>query len=227
MALSELSSISLHVGKDEFLADLRSRIITDAQKLIVLVDAPTSKPKVVVDLMGIAKDLISQLKHSSWCVVVPVGRRTDLLHTVMTNAAINMKDHSCFTVLQTAGNTQGARSRPSFSVYVRGKGCKQDDVPVSLEVNSCRAKPFECLRLRCGGGCSFQSAQDPLLDDENPAAEIEVDDREDGQEDFMEILEDEDDPMDGSAAKKQQGRASGKKRDLWPFARPVAHYEGL
>ena len=205
--------------------DVQGRILGSGQKIVCLIDAPTSKPKQVLELIGAAKKAIGEKKRFG--LLVTVGKRTDLLNTVLQNLQLTFTDAEIFYVMLTQGTSQGARSMPSFCVYCRGSECKGDVVPCSLALNKCRAKASESLRLRCcSQACPFREKMSISEgDDLNPQSEIKGEDRmeDDGTVDIQES-DDEIHPLAG-AADSTDGTSS--RKDLFPFSRPVQWYEGV
>lgn len=133
-------------GRD-IATDVQGRILGSGQKIVCLIDAPTRKPKQVLELIAAAKKAIGEKKRFG--LLVTAGKRTDLLITVLQNLQFAFAEAEFFSVMLTQGTSQGARRMRSFRVDCRGSERKGDVVPCSLALNTCRVKASENLRLRC------------------------------------------------------------------------------
>ena len=109
--------VKLEVPGRDIATDVQGRILGSGQKIVCLIDAPTSKPKQVLELIAAANKAIGEKKRFG--LLVTAGKRTDLLTTVLQNLQLAFTEAEFFYVMLTQGTSQGARSMPSFCVYCR------------------------------------------------------------------------------------------------------------
>ena len=196
-----------------------------------MIDAPTSKPKQVLQLIAAAKKAIGEKKRFG--LLVTEGKRTNLLITVLQNLQLAFTEAEIFYVMLTQGTSQGARSMPSFCVYCRESERKGDVVPCSLALNTCRVKGSENLRLRCcSASCAWRekpsfapgTGGDDAADQLNPMSEISAADRMD-DDNTLDVAESDDEAMLTNPS-TDDGNASFRK-DMFPFSWPIQWYEGV
>ena len=61
-------------------------IVHPSQSVMVLVEAPTSKLRVVLEMMELTKDVLDALMTKEFCIAIPVGARIDLLSAVQNKS---------------------------------------------------------------------------------------------------------------------------------------------
>ena len=127
-----------------------------------------------------------------------------------------------FTSVLVAGEQQSIRVASQFlAVLVKGE---EPNIPVSAPLLKCRAKAFECLRLRCmSRECPHRSASEvaslqAVPEPPDAAQEIHPDDCEVGDDG---MFEEDDAEMSGPISKRDF------LVDLWPFSRPESFYKQL
>ena len=117
LAEHELLHISAHRDEDAFKADVVHRIITE--KSIVVIDAPTSKARVVHDLINKAHSILNGTPAGrNFALLVTVGRRLDLLASVVQALAAKYPKKMTYVVQITAGDSQTAMLLPTFAVVM-------------------------------------------------------------------------------------------------------------
>ena len=215
--------VAIHSDKDSFLADCRSRIVAE-EKAIIYVEAPSSKTRILSDMITIASELP---KASTAAVFVPVGSRLGLLSSAATYVKKWFPRRQLFTVA-IGGDQQSSRSRTAFGVYVPVPSVKKD-VPTALSSTGGRAKTSESVRLRCkNAACKWRtSAKDGEEGEDLDFQEVIPDDiPSDVEKDGADMTFEEDADDDAEDADEDRGRqADGSMKclaNLFPFAYPVA-----
>jgi hypothetical protein len=197
-----------------------------SEQVVFFVDAPTSKVKIVMDGLK----TVESMGVGKCAVFIPVGRRFDLLASVMTAAKRAFPKHSVFMIQCDAGATQSSRVVPTYAVYLPVPGPETSGVPTSVRVNSCKAKAFESLRLRCTDRACPKRPHGlaPTADTPRDALEElgESDVEDCSMEQYLDFEEEPDD--DGVVMGNDEDSQASNKReylvDLFPFGRPIAHY---
>ncbi len=228
LAEKELGHIAIHGTSEAFKEDFMGRVFRD-QKVVFFIDAPTSKLRIVSDSMKIVEGLSGV---GRFAVFIPVGRRFELLAAVTSNAKRMFPKHAVFMVQCEASGTQSARVQPTYAVYLPVPGSEATTVPTSVRVNSCKAASHECLRLRCKDRhCKLRPSTPTTDAPADVQEELHQDDVEEGLEDYDMFEETEDDGNDGLQTETTGDLCGGPQRpylvDLFPFARPIAHYVGI
>ncbi len=225
---AEACHINIHTTREDFKEDVQSRVLK-SHKSIIVIEAPSSKPKVFTDLFKFAETLGKQ--SSSY--LIPVGNRTDLLSQVVATVTRQHPKRPIF-VLQIGNETQTQHTRSSFAVHMPAVG-SSSAVPCFVSVAGCRAKASEGLRLRCvDPRCSMRTDDADSsagLDPEAADADLHEDDQEFGEFDPRDSVE-EDDAEEGDLAMAsgmfEERKETGKfKRNLFPFASPVAFHSQI
>ena len=111
----ELNRICTPTSKDTFDNDVVTRVLP-TQKAIFLVDAVTSKQKVLNNLIGHCAELIARIKLVRYVIACPVGSRVELLAGVLHALQKNFASGYPYVVQCTAGDSQNRRMIPSFRV---------------------------------------------------------------------------------------------------------------
>ncbi len=225
LAREQLNHIVIHESEASLKAELKVRVLKD-QKVIFLLDAPTSKLKVVSDSLR----MLEGLGVGKFAVFIPVGRRFDLLAAITSQASRLFPKQSLFIVQCDAGVTQSVRVLPTYAVYLPVSGQESTGVPTAVRANACKAAPWECLRLRCTDRMCPKRPEPPQGDQPTTAQEELHNDDVEGMDEFFNF-EEEDAEDDGHAEDDglvvQGGDGDGNRPclvDLFPFARPVSHY---
>ena len=216
----ERHHISVHVDVGEFKNDVESCVMGSSKPLIVI-EAPSSKAKIFNDFLKTAESL--KLQQAGY--LIPCGHRYDLLSTVMAALSQRFNKRGIFAV-QLGSETQTTNTRSGFAVYMAPPNVSHP-VPCFVNVAKCRAKASEGLRMRCmDPRCKYRGSGN--TDEEDPEAanaELNEDDQEFGGYDPRDMVE-EDEATEADLALAQVegelGSAGAFKRNLWPFASPVA-----
>ena len=230
----ELSQIAYYREWQELHKDLLAAVLPQ-QRLVALVAAPTSKPKIVLKNIDQAVSLFTSLSTKRVKLVVPVGKRLDLAAAVQTKLTTSLPQMDSYVVQLTHGTTQKAKKLPQYLVYAQAK-TEEFDVPVTLAALSARARPGEGTRLRClDANCPWRPKEelDALLSQGNGSTdtlEATCEMNEDDmdclvQDDLEDVGEDHD---EGMLIEPVLPPSSGGKRlatDLWPFAFSAEFYQ--
>ena len=151
MSLSQpdLNRISMHVDNlDTFTKEVTSRVLP-SQKVIFVVDCPTSKAKVVLAMIERVAAIVNDLAMHRYIMLIPVGHRFDLLNAVTGNVKIHFPRRRGYVIQCVASDMQADRIVPSYVVFIKGPGCESEPIPAYAKVNTCKAMSYEGLRLRC------------------------------------------------------------------------------
>ncbi len=116
------------------------------QHAIVVIDAPTSKPRLFGECIRIIADLQGNGTLSTFSLLTVCGRRLDLLATVSALISKHLK-LTTFVIQCGTGRPQTMRLQPSYVLFSPAKGCQE--APAMIACNSVRASAQEGLRLRC------------------------------------------------------------------------------
>lgn len=219
---AESDHITIHTSRSDFEKDVQTRVLK-SHKPIIVIEAPSSKPRVFHDLLKFA-DSLDKLSASYF---IPVGCRTELLSTVVAALGRAHPKRIAY-VVQLGYEPQTQRTRSSFAVYMPATVKSGVAVPCFVSLSGCRAKAMEGLRLRCvDPKCPMRGEGDSVLLEDPEAADgdLHVDDQEFADFDPRDTVEEEEaDEADLAVEMDQDGpSAAGKfKRNLFPFASPVA-----
>ena len=215
---AEERHIKIHKFREDFKRDVETRLI--ARKMIIIVDAPSSKAKVVADLFKFAQAFGQQ----SSSFLIPVGSRTELLSQVMTTVSKAMPKRALF-VVQFGKDLQTVHRRCSFAVYMPPIG-STEAVPCFVSLTGIRAKASEGLRMRCvDPKCPMRCEGEEEGDPEAANADLHDDDQEFGEADPRDAMEEDDfDEAELALGMMNPVPQQGKLfiRNLFPFASPVA-----
>ncbi len=225
-----LDRVTLYGEAAKMEGDIAAQV-GDGQKVLVLVDAPTSKPKVVLSLLETVGGLVKSLATQRVRVLMTASSRLDLLLAGVNKMQTTFGDGSHFTVQLVRAAKQRLRLKPAYvQLMVRkAAGGPAADIPNSIDVGGCRAKAGEYTRLRClCEQCPLRTQEEMAAaltsENEGPFREIPEDD--------LAVLEDVDDlPEDGEEEEDPVVTSSELGRRLitalWPFAFPRDHYKTL
>ena len=236
-----LMKINYYPACDQLESVLKG-IIMSTHNVVFIVDAPSSKPRVLVNLIDWTVKLIQQLPCGDRIrLLIPVGQRLDLLSAVESRSMVVLPNLLHFCIQLNSGDEQKVRKKAGYMHYacspqVLGQG----SVPCSIPAQATRAGHGECTRLRClDSQCPFRPQDEktalmPL--DGNLAqipanSEIPAEDRE--HENVDAHMQDDSsapdkDPMADVLA--QLLPPSGRRDcivDLWPFAFGKEFYKAL
>ena len=210
---AELTHVSLHESFESLKQDWESSSMSN--KVIGLVDCPTSKPKLVLDrVTQMASLLLAKSDDAKFVICVTIGFRYDLLAAVSQKLKTLYPTASLFVVTLTPGKgSQGARRRATYAVVAQSRALKAEHVPFQAEVMNGKAHGYENLRFRCvNRDCPFR--EDDLqfegLDELLDAIEISTEDNPNGE------IEKNDVPDD-----------SRYVVDIFPFGQCMAYYTSL
>ena len=129
-------------------AGLAETFVSD-EKLALCIDAPTSKPKVLSNLLEKADAVLAARSVRRWCALIPCGRRLDLVVVVCNKASVVWPQSYSYTVQLNSGQMQSTKRRPSYLVVVASKYFSDADAMPSIINVSNRAQTVERTRMRC------------------------------------------------------------------------------
>ena len=216
-----LTKLSYYDSGDDMLKILPS-VVMPSHRVLVLIDAPTSKSKVVVKLIDQAAATLKCLSSKQCKVAVSVGNRPDLFAAVNSKLELAFPKSNTFNIQLISGDKQSKRRKPAFLV-VSLPSDSLEEMPTSIPALKARAMKGEKTRFRCmSASCPFRPraemdalASDGNLDLLNPDCEMNPDDMEWMAEDADGIAEedvgDDDDITMPSSDRKF-------RVDVWPFA---------
>jgi len=228
-----LQRFNVYASFDEMLK-LLPGVILPSQKVLFFVDAPTSKTKIICELVDQVAALSQAVSSSKVRVLIPVGRRLDIVLAVDNTTKINMPKHESYWIQLTPGDTQSSRRKPESMQYlVPAADAKTMSIPVHISALASRAKRGEGTRLRCMcKECPLRPVEELRQMDSNPDAWADVtaeidEDLKDCIE--QEQVEDKEDPLGETLAEETALVPPGAKRDcvmdVWVFARPREFYK--
>jgi hypothetical protein len=209
-------------------------VIMPSAKVMFFVDAPTSKPKVVVGLLDKVLALSKSLPTKKFKVVVSAGTRLDLVSAVWSKMSLCFPTLQIYNVQLSHGTRQHQKRRPSYLLLAVASD-SQDEVPAAVSALAARARVGEKTRLRClDPACKMRPAAelDAVLSvagesDVLPDCEMNPDDMEGGAGD-VDMLEETSDALaaDDDIVKPPPGMP-GMIVDLWPFAFSREYYKHI
>ena len=219
-----MSKINIYDTLDSLTQCLVAQVVS-SQKIVILVDAPTSRSRVLMTLLDWVGEFLSKCPSKLVRVLVPCGGRLDLLSAANVRLTVSASTLNQFTVLLTAQGAQQLRKKVKFMQYgmssdlCDGRVGGAGPAPNTIAAQAARAKPGECTRLRCmSRECSLRPAgQVPDAGAEN-TAELDQDDLEYvGVDDCVE--EGGEDAADDTAdVLVPPPERRNCVTDLWPFA---------
>lgn len=123
LALPDLMRISTVQDASALGNDLLMDCGTDC-KICYLIDTPTSRPRVLCDLIQKVKNSVGAFpsgKQEDWALAVSCGRRLDLLSMAKQNLVVNFPGKRIFVVTCTASaDEQSLRKQPTYYAFVKG-----------------------------------------------------------------------------------------------------------
>ena len=231
LAFEEMSKITVDTSLEDFKASVSNRVLPN-RRTLVLIDAPTSKVRAVLDLINHLAELIRANKFmQSVSVLVTVNSRLDLLSAVEMNMRSKLPGRVVRVIQISHGASQTDTCLPAYAVY---SPCAKSDsmpslvVPCSVTVKSMQAMSYENLRLRCRDpNCSMRDSDN--ADPCDPLSEIAEDDREEDslQEQFEEANEAESEATSVSVPLPASWAPNAAMVDLFTFSRPISYYTSL
>ena len=239
----ELSDITYHREWQSLHSDLPSSVMPQ-QRLLALVGAPTSKPRIMLKLIDQTVNLFKLLKTKKLKMCVPVGKRLDLAAAVQSKRTQSLVDMDCYVVQVTHGATQKNKRQPHYLLFAQSKA-DEIEVPVSIAALASRARPGEGTRLRCLDascpwhpqeelGALLKTAEQEQVTVDKLAATCEIN-AEDmdcvAQDDLEDAGENNDEDKDAeNLVEPVQPPPTGGKTlaaDLWPFAFSKEYYKSI
>ena len=214
-------------------------VVLSSHKVIYLIDAPTSKARVVMSMIDWVVKLLAKLPCTpNSRILVPVGSRVDLLSAVDVRMTTNITDMVHFSIQLNGGEDQRVRKKAAYCQYAcSSKLLVEGKVPCSIPAQLARAQKGECTRLRClDSQCPLRTQQEnaALKQFGEPSAvpnnsEIDADDRE------VENVDDQMQEETGTSTENDTALEElvppGSRRDcivdLWPFAFGKEYYKAL
>ncbi len=208
--------------------------------LVILVDAATSRVKTNAELLDLAVKLTQQCGSSSIRIIITLNRRFDLMSKVMEKIKGTFPKWHTYSVPVMSKRQESRLTNANAQEFVFVITMAGDKRGVPSSVVAGKAKGMEQLRLRCTErSCRLRpmSLRDTLAGTcADPTAEINPDDKDDDNTDFLaglccqEADDDEaDEPddvlelVDGGSAMSEQPKRDYVV-DLWPFARSMSWY---
>ena len=229
-----LTKLSYYESGNALLKTLPT-VVMPSHRLVVMIDAPTSKAQIVVKLIDSAAATVKASPCKNWKVVVSVGSRPDLFACVNSKMGQAFPKTWVVNIQLTSGDKQNKRRKPAFLV-VAVPPDSLEEMPYSVPALSARAGKGEKCRFRCmSSTCSFrpQEELDALLVDNNTleslAADCEMnrDDMEWAPEDADAIGEADGDDDDDIVMPPPEVAARSFRVDVWPFAYCKDYYKHI
>lgn len=193
-----------------------------------LIDASTSRPKQVIDLIVQSKQVLQKLNPDStewnYTICVEAGTRLELLTAI--NEALTVNFGTCQVVMCCCSQKGTSKSRAVSWLAVACTAGNEKHLPFLLEINRSTSFNWEKLRFRClDAKCPYRSSAATGMDPDDVHGEIGVEDRDCAADAGLEITEETsaaDEFMEDGAL-----TSAGFKRNIWVFARPLARYKVL
>ena len=211
-----------------------------SQKVAILVDAPTSKIRVLADHLDKVSLMCKSWTVQRYRVLIPVGSRLDLLSTVDTKMRVCFPDLHHFTVQLVHGASRQKRNkRPQYLHFAATQDYIESNeiIPEQVPALSAKAKKVEFCRLRC---MDSQCAHRPTTELDALRAKARITERDEIHGDDQDTLGvDEDvEEMDGNEGEEEEEKEDEivlemppNRRDmimeLWPFAFSSGYYKHL
>jgi len=149
----------------EFTNDLASSLLT-SRPLWVVVDAPTSKSKVILNLLEVAAKAILGVGATKFRIIVFCGRRLEVIGAVNLKAAPLFPASINVPITLTTNTQAWWCHKPSYMLTVLSPDVKdsaafQNSVPLTVEALSAKAHAYEQCRRRCVDvNCKFRPVKD-------------------------------------------------------------------
>jgi hypothetical protein len=217
---SALSRIHYYTDLPE-LATVLSRQIVASEKIIIFVDASTSKVRVPLGVLDKVSKFLQVHGHSApparagtplrVRMLIPMGNRMDVAVALQKKLDTEFPTLETFIIQVTCGPQQGLKKRPQLCIFSVDQGSTKGlQVPNSVDALSCRAKRGECTRLRClDATCPLRSIEERQALEANKdggdvtTAELDADHLEAVVPDRAEEGEEDDAPVGGHGSTVQ------------------------
>lgn len=243
------SKIIFSSTKDDFMKTSKEELANN-QTAVILIDCPTSRKKVNCEFIDVASQLI-RMTSKLPRVLIPVNRRFDLMAGVNEKLMQALPKYVHFCVPVTSKRQEDTLQSLASQEFVFVSVPPEDKRGVPASATTGYAKQIEKLRLRClDRNCKHRSAnarQALPAECADVGEEISPDDRDDPMSDLLAAMVQECDAEgdtanaaheaaeEGAEAMLQENetedaleaKTRGYVVDLWPFARPQAHYDVL
>jgi len=214
------------------------RAILPAQKVAIFIDAPTSKTRIINELIGKASKITRKLDemngdNANVSVRVNVGRRLDVLSSIDAAMRGAFPSYNCFSLLLTFGPKQTVMQKPRYLFVAISTAAmpRSKSVPTSIPAMGSRARKHECINLRClSQDCPLRTDEEKsclvklLAEGKQKGLELErselpVDDRADiGVDEHNQEGDDNESSSDGEALVAPPEEKKKCLCDLWAFS---------
>ncbi|CAK0910476.1 unnamed protein product, partial [Prorocentrum cordatum] len=199
-----LDAVHVYENEQAMKENLRN-LVGPSSKIVVLVDACTSKAKIPLALLEQVASVVKDVPTTKIRVLTTAAGRLELLVACSNKAAAIFPEGNQFTVQlvrssRQTGSGRGAKRPQHVQLLMLGSPA-QPTAPCQLDVSRCLAKAAECCHMRCRDEtCPLRSveeqaalaalvaAKDPRASD--PSREIPEDDKAGDAED-AEVADDE------------------------------------
>ena len=228
-----LSALNYYTSWTEA-AETLNHSVLPTSKVLLLLDAPTSKSKCVSKLIDQLATLSKTLCTKKQKLVVVTGSRLDHSSAAYNKLQLCFASYTIYSVQLTHGSVQSKRRRPAF-MLVAVPPDSTDDVPTTIPALAARPRPTEHTKLRClDGDCPLRPKEElDQLTAETPMNELSADcemnasDLEGGAADDEMGVADagEDDVLAADSA--IQAPTKRFLVDLWPFAYGSEFYKHI
>ncbi len=217
-----MTRINYYKHDEGMISGLKS-LVMPGSKVMIHIDAPTSKQSVVSKLVDKVEALVKLLPTRKLKIVVTTGSRVDILSNTYNKLQLAFPSMQVYWVSLTHGDKQHKKRR-NASVLVAVPHDATEDMPTTIKALAARARRGEQTFLRClDYDCPLRplsevEAVEHLAGSMQPSCELHPDDMDcevegeaaAGAEDG----EDDDEPVPPAAAEPARKFVV----DLWPFA---------
>ncbi|CAK9118027.1 unnamed protein product, partial [Durusdinium trenchii] len=225
LATADLAAIDCHQDFD-MMKKAVQETVTSGEKIIFIIDAPTSKTAVLKDLIkkvGVVVETLPAGTAQRWVLCICVARRFDILSVIHSEVTSLFKNNKTYLVQCTASEHQSAKAQPTFRIISQAPACFSEKVPANAALNAVRSKSWENLRQRClNPQCPLRPKPGPReSQDDHDKTDNEADVPE-GAHDLCEVSEDDGDEVGHASEHAEALVPPGKYvKELWTFVRPV------
>ena len=208
--------------------------VMPTSKVLLIVDAPTSKAKTVTKMIEQLEAVSKTLSTKKQKFVVITGSRLELSSAAFNKLELSFPSNTTYGVQLTHGTMQSKRRRPAF-MLVSVPPESTDDVPTTIPALAAKASRKEHTRLRCmNGDCPLRPKEElDQLTAETPMSDLPPD---------CEMSKSD---LEGDAADVDMGEADAGEEDalaadsflqvptrrfvvdLWPFAYGSEFYKHI
>ena len=163
--LTAMTKITYFRDANEANVKKASEDILGAKPLWIIIDAQTSKTKVVLNLMEMAALLIKEVHSVKHRVIVFCGRRVELQASVYTKAQSVLTATTAFPLALSSTSKQWFRSRGAYALVALTNDVKESaafgGLPLAIDALAAKALPLEQCGRRCVDlMCKFRDAAD-------------------------------------------------------------------